>query len=124
MQIDIYRPSQCVCNNKRRRCQIVGFNLRMHTTFEVTVTGQHSRNSHVVIGNSCSYFIWERTGVTDASSTAVTGYMESKRFQRLDETGFMQIFSYDERAWSQAALHISRLLQPAFNRLFRKQAGT
>ncbi len=124
LQIDIYRAGQCISYDKRWRSEIVSFNLSVNAAFKVTVTGKNSRDRHIIVRDRLAYFVRKRTGVTDTSCAAVAGNIETERLQIMQKPCFFQVICNNKRAWGQAAFHVARFFQAAFNCFFSEKAST
>jgi len=67
----------------------------MHTTFEVTVTGQYGGDLQTTFVNGVADFIHQRAGVTDTGGAAVADQVEAQAVQFGAQISRVQVVGYD-----------------------------
>lgn len=95
-QINIDVAGQRVSDDKRRRSQVVCFDLRMYAAFEVTVTGQNCGDRKIVIGDGRAHFVRKRAGVADTGCAAVAGNVEAELLEIRQQAGVLQVVGNDK----------------------------
>ena len=98
LEVEVYRSSQGIGNDKRRGGKIVGTGVRVNTTFEVTVAGEDSGSDQVVVYNAVLDSVRDLTRVTDAGHATISGSGEAKLVEIPVEASFFVVLSDDVRA--------------------------
>ena len=122
-QVNVDAPCQRERHHQRRRHQIVGANLRVDSTFKVAIPGEHGSNHQIFFFNGLRNFVWQRTGVADASRASVAHNMKLQLLQIRHQLSLLQIVAHHFRSRRQRGLHPRRHGHSFLDRFLRQQTS-
>ncbi len=74
----MYYTRNSIGDDKLRRSQIIGPNIRVNSPLEVSVPGENAATHEVVFLHCLGYVLMKRTGVAGAGHAAVARHKEAK----------------------------------------------
>lgn len=123
-EVDVDGTSEGVGNNERRAGQVVGTNVRVNTTFEVSVTREDTSDNQITGLDGGSDLIGQRTGVTDASGATVANNGKAELFHIRQQARAFQVAGDDTRTGSKRGLDVRLNVETSLDGLLGQQSST
>ena len=106
LKVEVHRASEGIGDNKRRRGEVVGTGVRMHTTLEVSVARQDGSSNHVVVDDAVLNSIGDLTRVTDARHASIASRGETELVKVLLQASLLVVLGHSVGAWGEGGLDV------------------
>ena len=123
-EVDVCCPGEGIGHDERRACQVVRFDERIDTAFEVAVAREHGRDDQVARIDGFCHRDWQRSAVSDARRAAVPDCVKTKSFQVVGQSRLFQVLRDDSASRREAGFDPRLLLETFRDGVSSHQAGT
>jgi len=91
LEIDVHITGQGISHHQRRGGQIVTSRQRVHSSFEVSITGQHGASNNIIISDGFGHGGIQLSGVTNAGHAPIAGIEEPEFLEFGLKSGVLEV---------------------------------